>query len=59
MIDMSGEVILNQEVTLMEKRKTVDVQLENTSAGTYVVHLFNRRSAASWSGRGWGMFRRC
>jgi hypothetical protein len=48
-IDMSGEVLQTQEIFVDEKKKVIDFYLEEAKAGTYIIHLFNRRSTASFS----------
>jgi hypothetical protein len=48
-IDMSGEVLQTQEVIVDEKKKIVEFHLEEAKAGTYIIHLFNRKSTASYT----------
>jgi hypothetical protein len=48
-IDMSGEVIQTEEVTIENKKHIIDLNLEETAAGTYFIHVFNRKTAASHS----------
>ena len=46
---MTGEVLQTLEIVIDNKKKQVDFFLENLVKGTYVVHLFNRKTAASFT----------
>jgi hypothetical protein len=46
---MSGEVLQTQEIVIDSKKKQIDFFLEEAIAGTYVIHLFNRKTTASFS----------
>jgi hypothetical protein len=48
-IAMNGDILQNEEHKTGEKKKIVDFYLRDISAGTYVVHLFNIKTAASFS----------
>lgn len=48
-INMAGEVIQTEEVSIQKKKEVVDLHLEETAAGTYFIHVFNRKTAASYS----------
>jgi hypothetical protein len=48
-IDMSGEVLQTQEILIDSKKKQIEFLLENVSKGAYVVHLFNRKTAVSFT----------
>jgi hypothetical protein len=48
-INMAGEVMQTEEIVLENKKQAIDLKLSETAAGTYFIHLFNRRTAASWS----------
>jgi hypothetical protein len=48
-IDMSGEVLQTQEIIVDDKKKQIEFYLEEAKAGTYIIHLFNRKSTASFS----------
>ena len=48
-IDMSGEVLQTQEIVIEDKKKLVEFYLQEAGTGTYLIHLFNRKTAASYS----------
>ena len=48
-IDMNGEVLQTQEIIVSEKKKQVEFYMEEAKAGTYIIHLFNRKTTASYS----------
>ena len=49
LINAEGEVLYTEEAQLPEKNKIVDLYLKDVVAGMYIIHVFNRKSAASWS----------
>lgn len=49
LINMAGEVIQTEEVTIQNKNSVIDLPLKETAAGTYFIHVFNRKTAASCS----------
>ena len=48
-INLSGEIVQTEEVFIENKKQPVDFHLKDIAAGTYFVHLFNRKTAASYS----------
>jgi hypothetical protein len=49
LIDMNGDIQQTEEHKIGEKKKIVDFYLRDIASGTYVVHLFNIKTAASFS----------
>lgn len=48
-ISSSGEIIQTTEVLTNDKNQIVDLPLHEAVAGSYFVHVFNRKTAASYS----------
>lgn len=48
-ISMSGEVVQTEEIIIENKNQAVDFHVSETTAGTYLVHVFNKKTAASYS----------
>ncbi len=48
-VSMSGEVVQTKEVSLENKKQLTELALKNIAAGTYFIHVFNRKIAASYS----------
>ena len=49
LLSVSGEVLQTEDVRIEKKQSEVSFQLHNIPAGAYLVHVFNRRTAASYS----------
>lgn len=50
-ISMSGEVVQTEEMTIEKNSQGVDFHLNELTAGTYLVHVFNRKTAVSYTER--------
>jgi hypothetical protein len=48
-IDMGGVVVQTEDLRMEERSQLINLRLNKLSAGTYLVHLFNRRTAASYT----------
>lgn len=48
-INTAGEVIQTNEIVTENKNAVVDLPLKETAAGTYFIHVFNLKTAASYS----------
>lgn len=48
-ISMSGEVVQTKELSLESRKQLTELTLKNIAAGTYFVHVFNRKTGASYS----------
>lgn len=48
-LNMAGEVIQTEEISVENKNQPISLHLNETAAGTYFIHVFNRKTAASCS----------
>lgn len=48
-LNMAGEVIQSEEISVENKNQPISLHLNETAAGTYFIHVFNRKTAASCS----------
>jgi hypothetical protein len=49
LVNVTGEVVQTEEVTVENKRELVDFSVNQQIAGTYFVKVFNRKTGASYS----------
>ena len=48
-INMAGEVLQTEDVQVQTNQKLVKLPLKNVPAGSYLIHVFNRKTAASYA----------
>jgi hypothetical protein len=48
-INLAGEIVQTEEVLIESKMQVMSIRLKDITAGTYLVHFFNRKTAASYS----------
>ena len=48
-IDMNGVVVQTDEASIERKRTTVTMALGSVTPGSYLIHVFNRKTAASYT----------
>jgi Secretion system C-terminal sorting domain len=48
-INLAGEIVQTEEVWIENKKQILSFHLKDIAAGAYFVHLFNRKTAASYS----------
>jgi hypothetical protein len=48
-ISMAGDVLQTEEVQIENEKQELRLSIKNLEAGTYLLHVFNRNTAASYT----------